>query len=99
MVLPRGKRPPTDRSSPTRPDWPALTEKYIHPAKVFVFEAVEWIGEPLSPRELDKLSDGVFGLVGLAYHLRELDRVGLMAMIDVAEVRGAREHFYFLPSD
>jgi len=98
-MLPQGERPTTDQSSPARPDWPALTEKYIHPAKIFIFEAIEWIGEPLSPRELDELSDGVFGLVGLAYHLRELDKVGLMAMTDEAEAQGAREHFYFLPSD
>jgi hypothetical protein len=99
VLLSPGERPITRSRPSPAPDWSALTEKYIHPAKIFIFEAIEWIGEPLSPRELDRLSDGAFGLIGLAYHLRELAKAGLVALTDETETGGAREHFYFLVAD
>lgn len=66
---------------------------------------VRSVSHPLRIRILDALSDHVASpntlaekfktdLSGVAYHTRELDRLGALELVDTGRVRGAIEHFY-----
>lgn len=66
---------------------------------------VRSVAHPLRIRILDALSDHVASpnalaekfktdLSGVAYHTRELDRLGALELVGTGRVRGAIEHFY-----
>jgi DNA-binding transcriptional ArsR family regulator len=66
---------------------------------------VRSISHPLRIRILEALTDHVASpntlaekfetdLSGVAYHTRELDRLGALELVDTGRVRGAIEHFY-----
>jgi hypothetical protein len=94
---------------PTRPeiedrelapfDWPCLVDRYVHEFKVAIAEALDWIGQPLSAKELwyvlDLTTQSEYQT--LAYHARTLERMGLTVEFAFREVRGATE-VYYLPA-
>ena len=41
-------------STPPHFNWGSLVPYLIHPVKVAIIEAMEWVEVPLSPRELDR---------------------------------------------
>ncbi|HWO84691.1 MAG TPA: helix-turn-helix domain-containing protein, partial [Solirubrobacterales bacterium] len=53
-------------------DWEALVALLVHPVKVAIIEAMDWIGEPLSATDLDRLLTGQVGVSLISYHLRKL---------------------------
>lgn len=65
------------------------------------FEALQRTGKPLSAKELDRKSSVVdFNLGELSYHLRSLEKIGLLERAQHERVtRGSHEVFYFLDPD
>lgn len=76
-------------------DWAALVPHVVHPLKVAIIEALVWIGEPLSPAELERVLDHQFGLSLVAYHVNKLVEAGVLQAVGSRPVRGAMETFYF----
>jgi hypothetical protein len=96
-LLPKDERPPFRPADWTPSfEWSGLIDAYVHPAKIFIVEALQWTGQPLSAKELNRMSSAVdFNLVDLSYHLRTLARVDLLEVTDESPTRGSMEKFYF----
>jgi hypothetical protein len=77
-------------------NWGTLVPYLIHPVKVAIIEAMEWIEVPISPRELDRVFDEQFGLSLVSYHMRTLADVGVVEKVRQRSVRGALQTFYSL---
>ncbi|HET9153783.1 MAG TPA: helix-turn-helix domain-containing protein [Solirubrobacterales bacterium] len=69
---------------------PRLVRSVAHPLRIRILEALT--DHVASPNTLA----GKFetDLSGVAYHTRELDRLGALELVDTGRVRGAIEHFY-----
>jgi hypothetical protein len=82
-------------------DWSLLVPRTIHPLKVAIIEAMEWIGQPLAPSELvylvDELDNEKFGLSHVSYHMAKLRELGALKVVQTEPVRGAQKHFYWFP--
>lgn len=84
-----------DEEEAPRVDWIALVASTIHPTKVLILEAVEWIGEPVSPWMLARdVFEGEVKKGDAAYHLRGLAEMGALEKVDERQVRGAVEKFW-----
>jgi hypothetical protein len=77
-------------------EWDALVPLVVHPLKVAIVEAMLWIGEPMSAKELDYVLDEQWGLSLVAYHLRRLLEFGAIEPVRQQPVRGALQTFYAL---
>jgi len=77
-------------------NWDTLVPYLIHPVKVAIIEAMEWVDVPVSPRELDRIFDEEFGVSLVAYHMRTLAEVGVVEKVGQQPVRGALQTFYAL---
>jgi DNA-binding transcriptional ArsR family regulator len=67
-----------------------LVRSVAHPLRIRILEALtDHVASPNSLAE--KLETD---LSGVAYHTRELDRLGALELVDTGQVRGAIEHFY-----
>jgi hypothetical protein len=67
-----------------------LVRSVAHPLRIRILEALT--DHVASPNTLaDKFETD---LSGVAYHTRELDRLGALELVDTGRVRGAIEHFY-----
>jgi DNA-binding transcriptional ArsR family regulator len=80
----------------SRFNWDSLVPYLIHPVKVAIIEAMEWIEVPVSPRELDRVFDEKYGLSLVSYHMRTLADVGVVEKVRQQSVRGALQTFYSL---
>lgn len=79
--------------------WENHVPLFVHPVKVAAIEALTWIDEPFSPKQLDDMSDGDFGVSIVAYHMKRLAELGLIEISSHGYVRGARQTFYRLAKD
>ena len=77
-------------------NWESLIPHLGHQGKVAIIEAMQWIEEPLSPRQLDRIFDEEFGLSLVAYHMRTLADAGVVKRVRQEPVRGALQSFYAL---
>lgn len=77
-------------------EWDTLVPHLLHPLKVAIIEAMSWIGEPLSPRDLDLLFDDEYGVSLVSYHVRVLADYGAVEKVRQRAVRGALQSFYVL---
>jgi hypothetical protein len=77
-------------------NWGTLVPYLIHPVKVAIIEAMEWMEVPLSPRDLDLMFDEQFGVSLVSYHMRTLTEVGVVEKVRQRPVRGALQTFYAL---
>ena len=77
-------------------NWDVLIPISVHPVKVAIIEALEWIRVPLSPKELDRMFDEEFGVSLVSYHMRTLADAGVVEMVRQQAVRGAVQSFYAL---
>jgi hypothetical protein len=77
-------------------NWDALIPMSVHPVKVAIIEAMQWIGVPLSPKELERVFDEVVGVSLVSYHMRTLADVGVVERVRQQAVRGAVQSFYTL---
>jgi DNA-binding transcriptional ArsR family regulator len=69
---------------------PRLVKSVAHPLRIKILEALT--DHVASPNTLAERLDT--DLSGVAYHTRELDRLGALELVDTGQVRGAIEHFY-----
>lgn len=67
-----------------------LVRSVAHPLRVKILEALT--DHVASPNALAERLET--DLSGVAYHTRELDRLGALELVDTGQVRGAVEHFY-----
>lgn len=68
----------------------ALVKAMSHPLR---YELLMKLGDRVaSPNELSKEVDGTLGTV--SYHIRVLEQMGLVELVDTQPRRGATEHFY-----
>jgi hypothetical protein len=76
-------------------DWCALVPRLVHETKVWIIEAMRWIDEPLSARELEEISDRRRSIATFEHHLLSLVEAGGIRRISRTPVRGAHENHYF----
>jgi DNA-binding transcriptional ArsR family regulator len=67
-----------------------LVRSVAHPLRIKILEALT--DHVASPNALAERLES--DLSGIAYHTRELDRLGALELVDTGRVRGAIEHFY-----
>ncbi len=67
-----------------------LARAISHPLRVEIM--VEALQAPISPNEYVERRGGV--LSNTAYHFRQLEKLGCLAVVDEVKRRGAVEHFY-----
>jgi hypothetical protein len=67
-----------------------LARAISHPLRVEIM--VEALRAPISPNEYVERRGGV--LSNTAYHFRQLEKLGCLAVVDEVKRRGAVEHFY-----
>src|SRR5881275_2990727 len=67
-----------------------LVRSVAHPLRIKILEALT--DHVASPNALAERLET--DLSGVAYHTRELDRLGALELVDTGQVRGAIEHFY-----
>jgi DNA-binding transcriptional ArsR family regulator len=67
-----------------------LVRSVAHPLRIRILEALT--DHVASPNTLSERFET--DLSGVAYHTRELDRLGALELVDTGRVRGAIEHFY-----
>jgi hypothetical protein len=77
-------------------NWGALVSRLVHPSKVAIIEAMDWLGVPLSPRELDLMLDEQVGVSNVSYHMKTLAEAGAMEVVRRQAVRGTTQTFYAL---
>jgi hypothetical protein len=76
--------------------WDALVPHIVHPLKVLIVEAMQWIDEPLSASDLTKvIDDEKYGLSHVSYHTVRLASAGVIEVVRTRPVRGSLEKFYF----
>lgn len=80
-------------------NWEALVPLLVHPAKVEIIEALDWIEIPLSATDLDRILSGQLGVSLISYHLRKLAELNAIEKVRQESVRGAIQSFYALRSD
>jgi hypothetical protein len=93
-TLPSGERPQLRRQS--APRWPTLIESQVHPVKVAVIEAMQWVGGPLSAREIWLMDVGEPAFGTVAYHVKTLVELGVLTHIANSPARGSVEKFHVL---
>jgi hypothetical protein len=80
-------------------DWSSLVPRTIHPLKVAIIEAMEWIGQPLAASELvliiEEIDNEKFGVSHVAYHLTRLAKAGAFKVVKKEQVRGAMKKYYW----
>jgi hypothetical protein len=84
----------SDGPGAPRVDWAAVIEATIHPTKILILEAAEWIGEPVSPWLLGDVFEGHVKKGDVAYHLKDLADKGLLMKVGERPSRGALEKFW-----
>jgi len=77
-------------------EWDMLIPHLVHPLKVAIIEAMTWIDEPVSPRDLDLAFEEEFGVSLVSYHVRILADYGALEKFRQQAVRGALQTFYVL---
>jgi hypothetical protein len=76
-------------------DWGALVPRLVYPTKVLIIEAMDWIGQPLSATELEKIFGRRLSQSVLSYHLVSLAKAGALKLDSKQQVRGAWENRYY----
>lgn len=83
--------------------WADVIRWRVHPAQVFIIEALSWIERPLSATELNALRGGNAGIHSFSYHLSQLAKSGIVervARLRVREYQGRKpETFFFFAYD
>jgi len=77
-------------------NWGGLVSHLVHPTKVAIIEAMDWVGVPLSPREIVLIFDKQTGVSAVSYHMRALAEAGAVEVVRQQPVRGALQTFYAL---
>jgi hypothetical protein len=77
-------------------DWDALGPR-VHRIKEAALEAMDWIDEPFSAVDLDRMHENPPGLESIAYHLRvlALRPKPVLYLYSEEAIRGAKRKLYF----
>lgn len=79
-------------------NWEHLARATAHPLRVSILEILGMDGgRILSPRDLSE--ELQIPLSNTNYHVTELAKAEIIALVRERKVRGATEHFYRIPSD
>jgi hypothetical protein len=76
--------------------WASLVSRVLHPIQVLVVEALAWVGDPLAPSDIARFSNGKYNPSIVGYHVRALEKLGVVELLDTEPVRGATRHNYVL---
>jgi hypothetical protein len=77
--------------------WAILAARTIHPLKVAIIEAMLWLGQPLSPKEMtEMLPVGEYKLDLVSYHFSSMVRLGVLEKRGARQVRGAVKTYHFI---
>lgn len=79
-------------------DWFKVIDVSVHPTRIEIVSAMDWIGEPLSPSQLVSVLSGTKSLGHVGYHLRQLSGAEIVELVEVRPVHSSMEHFYALVS-
>lgn len=72
-----------------------LGVRLLHPIQVRIIEAMLWIDRPMSSSDLAKVFDGKNALSTVSYHVRRLDSLRALRVIDErTPSRGSPEKLY-----
>jgi predicted transcriptional regulator len=95
-ILPKD-RPPFRKASRKRFDWSRVIDSHVHEVKVAVIEALNWIGGPLSAKELWLIfGPQRYPYPTVAFHVKALAKAGLVQQTDARQARGSSEKYYVL---
>lgn len=76
------------------PDWGLLVALIVHPTKVLIIEAMDWIDRPLSPSELEYVFGGSLSVSAISYHVNSLVKYRVLRRQGKHKVRGAWKTLY-----
>jgi repressor of nif and glnA expression len=78
-------------------DWERLLDVSVHPTRVEILSAMEWLDLPVSATELTLVLDHrQQGPGHVGYHMRQLSEDGFVELVSTRPTRGTFEHFYLL---
>jgi hypothetical protein len=69
-------------------------ERWVHPVKVCILEAMVWLDSPLSPLDLERVFLARIPLSTISYHTRTLEQAGAIRKVGERQVRGSTQTFY-----
>jgi hypothetical protein len=77
-------------------DWDALVPRAVHPIRIAALEAMQWIDEPFSAVDLDRMHDDPPGVETVAYHMRVMafDQP-VLRLYGEETIRGATRKLYY----
>lgn len=95
-VVKRPKTRPAFEERDLEPvDWHLMVDQFVHELKIAIAEALDWIRQPLSAKELWMiLGPGRYKYDAVAYHTRTLEEQGVTVEVWEREARGASEIYY-----
>lgn len=77
-------------------DWNALASRKVHPVRVATLEAMQWIDEPFSAVDLDRMHEDSPGIETIAYHMRVMaSDPPILRLCREETIRGATRKLYF----
>lgn len=77
-------------------DWCAAFAQLVHPVRVAILEAFNWIERPLAASDLEKMLDS-YSLSLISLHIRYLGKVGLIEEVGLVDgERGFKRRQYYL---
>lgn len=56
--------------------------RLLNPTKVWILEAMSWIGRPLAPSDLAMIADSCASSAAIAYHLATLVQLGMVEPVE-----------------
>lgn len=77
-------------------DGDSLVPHVVHPTKVAIVEAMQWLRIPMSAIELKRVFDDEYGLSLVAFHMAGLAELSVLEQVGTRRVRGAVQRFYVL---
>jgi DNA-binding transcriptional ArsR family regulator len=77
--------------------WERVLDALVHPTKILIIEAIGWIDEPQSARQLELIFEKNIPLNLVSYHLNVLADAGAVEGVYCQRSRGAIAIFYRLP--
>lgn len=77
-------------------DWDALVPYVLHPVRVAIIEAMRWIDEPFSAKDLDRMYDRDSpGVPAISYHFRKLRLLRVLDLYREEMIKGTTRKLYF----
>ena len=76
--------------------WEEAVILLLHPTQLLILEALARLGLPVSASIMEQVSDGQIRLANFDYHLKRLETLGLLEVVDRKQRRGTAEKFFDL---